>query len=124
MTTMVAVSAACTVAVWVAANVSTVLAKPMPPARQCLAGRHDNLQVAELVVYGDELLVTFASGPTAELTARTWWTANDPSSRHRLERWRHEATRLQAYLSTDGAIMLADRRWGGNVACEPAMALT
>jgi len=45
----------------------------------------------------------------------------DASARTRLERWLDEATALRADRSADGALMLADPRWGDNVACEPAM---
>ena len=38
----------------------------------------------------------------------------------RVRRWRDEGTLLRAYLSHDGAIMLADPLLGGNAACEPA----
>jgi hypothetical protein len=124
MITILEVAAAFVVAAWVGARVLTELPEPAPPARQYLAGRCDNLQIADVFVCEDELLVTFDTDRTNELTARTWWAANDATSRRRLERWRKEETRLQAYLSTDGGIVLADRRWGGNVACERAMALT
>jgi hypothetical protein len=39
-------------------------------------------------------------------------------------RWRDEATILRAYLSHDGALMLADPMLGGNAACEPATTVT
>ena len=42
----------------------------------------------------------------------------------RVRRWRDEATLLRAYLSHDGAIMLADPALGGNAACEPATTVT
>ena len=37
----------------------------------------------------------------------------------RVRRWRDESTPLRAYLSCDGAIMLADPALGGNAPCEP-----
>jgi len=37
----------------------------------------------------------------------------------RVRRWRDESTPLRAYLSHDGAIMLADPALGGNAPSEP-----
>jgi hypothetical protein len=42
----------------------------------------------------------------------------------RVRRWRDEGTLLRAYLSHDGAIMLADPMLGGNAAREPATNVT
>jgi hypothetical protein len=42
----------------------------------------------------------------------------------RVRRWRDEGTLLRAYLSDDGALMLADSALGGNAACEPAITAT
>jgi hypothetical protein len=42
----------------------------------------------------------------------------------RVRRWREEGTLLRAYLSEDGALMLADPVLGGNAACEPATSAT
>jgi hypothetical protein len=42
----------------------------------------------------------------------------------RVRRWRDEGTVLRAYLSEDGALMLADPALGGNAACEPAITAT
>ncbi len=118
----VAVAAAFICAVWAACRVLTARLEGAPPIRQYLAGRRDDLQIADSVVYQDDLLVIFAADPTIGLTANTWWVANEPTSHHRLEPWRDGSTVLRAYLSADGGTMLADPIWGGNVACEPAMA--
>lgn len=123
MTVPFVVVAACVFAFSAVGRVLTMVAVRTPAGRQYLAGRRDNLRVADFVVYGDELVVMFADDRNVGLSAHTWWTANEPSSRHRLERWRGESTWLRAYLSADGGIMLADPWWGGNVACEPALAL-
>ena len=42
----------------------------------------------------------------------------------RVRRWRDEGTLLRAYLSHDGAVILADPVLGGNAACEPATTAT
>jgi len=42
----------------------------------------------------------------------------------RVRRWRDESTPLRAYLSYDGAIMLADPALGGNAPCEPPITET
>lgn len=42
----------------------------------------------------------------------------------RVRRWRDEGVLLRAYLSHDGALMLADPMLGGNAACEPATTVT
>ena len=42
----------------------------------------------------------------------------------RVRRWREEGTLLRAYLSHDGALMLADPVLSGNAACEPATTAT
>lgn len=58
------------------------------------------------------------SGPLAKAFRVT---ASECSLR-RVRRWREEGTPLRAYLSDDGALMLADPVLGGNAACEPATA--
>jgi hypothetical protein len=42
----------------------------------------------------------------------------------RVRRWHDESTPLRAYLSYDGAIMLADPALGGNAPCEPPITET
>jgi hypothetical protein len=121
---ILALGGLCVVAVWASKRVLGALAEPLPPTRHYLAGRHANLQMEDLIVYDDEVLLTFVNDRSIELTTHTWCAAREPSSQHRLERWREDRTSLHAYVSSDGAIMLADHRWGGNVACEPAVALT
>jgi hypothetical protein len=113
--------------VWTAGRALTALAARNPSAscgtRQYLAGRVDQLRIAAVVAYEDELLVTLTADAQTELAARAWRVAADVSARTRLERWLDDAAPLRAYRSADGAIMLADPVLGGNVACEPALAV-
>lgn len=87
-----------------------------------MAGRHDRLQVDDLVAHDDDLLVTFAVNEGPGLTTRTWRSANGAGAQRRLGPWRHGRTVLRTHLRSDGAVMLADRCRGPNVAFEPAMA--
>ncbi|MHB2023777.1 MAG: hypothetical protein ACYCO3_10675 [Mycobacteriales bacterium] len=121
----VIVTMAFALVVWAAGRALTALAARNPSCRtrQYLAGRVDRLRIAAVVAYEDELLVTLAADVHPELAARAWRVAADASARTRLERWLDDATPLRAYRSADGAIMLADPVWGGNVACEPALAV-
>jgi hypothetical protein len=98
--------------------------------RHYLAGRLDAVQITALIDGGDELLVSLTipttdahpatSGPLAQVFRVT---ANE-CSLPRVRRWRDEGTLLRAYLSEDGALMLADPALGGNAACEPATTAT
>jgi hypothetical protein len=98
--------------------------------RHYLAGRLDAVQITALIDGGDELLVTLTtqttgahpaiSGPLAEVFRVTASECSLP----RVRRWRDEGTLLRAYLSEDGALMLADPALGGNAACEPATIAT
>ena len=72
---------------------------------------------------GTSSSVGFAADFPTELAARAWRVVADDSARTRPERWLEDATAPQAYRSADGAIMMADRVWGGNVECEPAVAV-
>ena len=94
--------------------------------RQYLAGRLDGLQITALIDGGDELLVGLgtqdadASQATRDLLANVFRVTASECSLPRVRRWRDEGTLLLAYLSHDGAVMLADPALGGNAACEPA----
>jgi hypothetical protein len=95
--------------------------------RQFLAGRLDAVRIAALVDGQDELLISFtiqASGITDGPLAKVFRVTASECSLTRVRRWRDEGTPLRAYLSDDGAIMLADPVLGGNAACEPAIADT
>lgn len=84
-------------------------------SRQYLAGRLDGVRIASLVECDDELLVSLtAPAGVFRITASACSLA-------RVKRWRDESTPLRAYLSRDGAIMLAEPVLGGNAACEPSM---
>lgn len=95
--------------------------------RQYLAGRLQGVQISALVDGGDELLISLSTPATGtasramgELSKVFRVTARE-CSLTRVRRWRDEGTVLRAYLSKDGAIMLADPMLGGNAACEPAI---
>jgi hypothetical protein len=98
--------------------------------RQYLAGKLDALQITALIDGGDELLVGLstkdadATQATSDLLANVFRVSASECSLPRVRRWRDEGTLLRAYLSHDGAIMLADPVLGGNAACEPATAAT
>jgi hypothetical protein len=95
-----------------------------------LAGRLYGVRITALIDGGDELLVSLtapaaavplaASGPLDKVFRVT----ASECSLARVRRWRDEGTLLRAYLSHDGAIMLADPMLGGNAACEPATTAT
>jgi hypothetical protein len=97
--------------------------------RQYLAGRLDGLQIT-LIDGGDELLVglsiqaTDTTQATGDLLANVFRVTANECSLPRVRRWRDEGTLLLAYLSHDGAIMLADPALGANAACEPATTAT
>ncbi len=86
------------------------------------------MQISALVDGDDELLISLST-PVAgiapaspELAPVLRVTARD-CSLTRVRRWCDEGTVLRAYLSKDGAVMLADPVLGGNAACEPAAAV-
>jgi hypothetical protein len=95
-----------------------------------LAGRLYGVRITTLIDGGDELLVSLTtqttdtqpaiSGPLAQVFRVTASECSLP----RVRRWRDEGTLLRAYLSHDGALMLADPALGGNAACEPATTAT
>ena len=111
---------------WAIGRAVTAAGNRIPPAqsrsRHYLAGRLDGVQITTLIDYGDELLVSLATHATPlagvfRITARTCSLA-------RVRRWHDESTPLRAYLSHDGAIMLADPALGGNAPCEPPVTET
>jgi hypothetical protein len=97
------------------------------PSRQYLAGRLYGVQISALVDTGDELLVSLSAPATGTARAsgdpltQVFRVTASQCSLGRVRRWRDEGTLLRAYLSNDGAIMLADPVLGGNAACEPCM---
>jgi hypothetical protein len=103
------------------------LATRTPPALAgtglYLADRVDRVRFTAVLAYRDEFLVGLAADFPTELGPRAWRVAACPRARGRLEGWLQDATALLAYRSADGAITPADRLWGGNVECEPGMAV-
>jgi hypothetical protein len=123
-----AIAAAFPLLLWAIGRAVTAMGKRAPCGRgrkQYLAGRLYGVRITALIDGGDELLVSLvtttagcqaASRPldsVFRVTARQCSLA-------RVRRWRDEGTLLHAYLSHDGALMLADPALGGNAACEPA----
>jgi hypothetical protein len=98
--------------------------------RQYLAGRLDRVQITTLIDGGDELLVSLTTQITDEPRAvsrplaKVFRVTASECSLPRVRRWRDEGTVLRAYLTDDGALMLADPVLGGNAACEPATKAT
>ena len=82
-----------------------------------LAGRLDGVQITTIIDYDEELLVSLAT-PDAPL-AGVFRIMARTCSLARVRRWHAESTPLRAYLSHDGAIVLADPALGGNAPCEP-----
>ena len=97
--------------------------------RQYLAGRLDGVRIIALVDGEDDILISLAARAgdaprvSGDPLAGVFRVTARECSLARVRRWRDEATTLRAYLSTDGAIMLADRVLGGNAACEPPAAV-
>jgi hypothetical protein len=122
----VATAVAFRLLLWAIGRLVTATAERAPYSRdrkQYLAGRLDGVQITTLVDGGDELLVGLTAPPTAQAVRRldeVFRVTADECSLSRVRRWRDEATVLRAYLSDDGAVMLADPALGGNAACEPA----
>jgi hypothetical protein len=130
---VVLAAAAFPLLLWTIGRIVTVMGEHAPYSRgrtQYLAGRLDGVRITALIDGGDELLVNLttpttdepldASGPLAQVFRVT----ASECSLDRVRRWRDEATPLRAYLSHDGALMLADPTLGGNAACEPATTAT
>ena len=110
--------------VWAMGRVLTALVARTPrgPAsvRLYLADRVDHLPNTSVLAYEDELLVSLAADLPTGRARRVVAGAN---ARTGLERRLEDVASLRAYCSADGAIMLAALVWGGNIACEPAMAV-
>jgi hypothetical protein len=70
----------------------------------------------------DTVRLVLPAGPDVIATVGALCAAETALTRVR--RWRNEGTPLCAYLSEDGAVMLADPVLGGNAACEPPVAVT
>jgi hypothetical protein len=85
------------------------------------------MRIITLVDGGDELLISSSTPDTGTTRATTdplapvFRVAATQCSLTRVRRWHDERTVLRAYLSNDGAIMLADPMLGGNAACEPSI---
>jgi len=114
---------------WAIGRAVTAVAARVPSAhdepRQYLAGRLDGVRVTTVVALDggpldDELLVGL-TGPEAGPLAGVFRVSARSCSLARVMRWRAEGTPLRAYLSQDGALMLADPLLGGNAPCEPAL---
>jgi hypothetical protein len=100
------------------------VAHGLGPPRQYLAGRLPEVQISALVDGGDELLIglsTAAAGAMSDPLSPVFRVTARQCPLARVRRWRNEGTVLRAYLSYDGAVMLADPTLGGNAACEPAI---
>ena len=130
---VVLAAAAFPLLLWAIGRVVTVMGEHAPYSRgrshNYLAGRLDGVRITALIDGGDELLVNLtpaadepltASGPLAQVFRVT----ASECSLDRARRWRDESTPLRAYVSDDGALMLADPLLGGNAACEPATTVT
>jgi hypothetical protein len=118
---------------WAIGRAVTVMGEHAPDSRGrshlYLAGRLDGVRITALIDGGDELLVnltpaTDESQAASRSLAQVFRVTASECSLDRVRRWRDEATPLGAYLSDDGALMLADPVLGGNAACEPATTVT
>ena len=130
----VVAAAAFPLLLWAIGRAVTAMGEHAPYSRErtrhYLAGRLYGVRITTLIDGGDELLVSLttqttdahpaASGPLVKVFRVTASECSLP----RVRRWRDEGTLLRAYLSHDGAIMLADPVLGGNAACEPATTVT
>jgi hypothetical protein len=130
---IVLAAAAFPVLLWAIGRMVTAMGERAPYScgqKQYLAGRLDGVRITALVDGGDELLVNLTAPATnaplagAGPLAQVFRVTASECSLARVRRWRDEATILRAYLSHDGALMLADPMLGGNTACEPATTVT
>jgi len=130
---VVAAAVAFPLLLWAIGRAVTATAERAPYSRdrkQYLAGRLDGVRITTLLDGGDELLVGLTAPATDESQVvsrrldEVFRVTADECSLARVRRWQDEATVLRAYLSDDGAIMLADPVLGGNAACEPATTVT
>lgn len=106
---------------WAIGRVVTAAGNRIAPAqgrsRHYLAGRLGDVRIATIVDYDGELLVSLATQDAP--LAGVFRIPASTCSLARVRRWHDERTPLRAYLSRDGAIMLADPALGGNAPCEP-----
>ena len=119
---------------WAIGRTVTAIASQAPPARgrphQYLAGRLDGVQITTVVAGQDELLITLTTQATSNAQdtrdplAGVFHVTATTCALARVRRWHDENTPLRAYLSHDGAIMLADPALGGNAPCEPPTTIT
>jgi hypothetical protein len=85
------------------------------------------VRIVTLLDSEDELLVSLAARAAntprvnGDPLAAVFRVTASECSLARVRRWRNEGTWLRAYLSKDGAVMLADPVLGGNAACEPSV---
>jgi hypothetical protein len=127
---VVLAAAAFPLLLWTIGRAVTAMGKRAPCSRgrkQYLAGRLYAVEITALIDGGDELLVSLAttttdeSQPTRRALDKVFRVTARECSLARVRRWRDEGTLLCAYVSHDGALMLADPALGGNAACEPAI---
>lgn len=119
---------------WAIGRIVTATGERVPysggRSRQHLAGRLSAVKITALIDGGGELLVSLAAQTTdappaaGGPLAKVFRVTASECSLARVRRWRDEGTLLRAYLSHDGALMLADPVLGGNAACEPAATVT
>ena len=139
MTTTTAIAVALTavgfpVLLWAIGRAVTALGARAPVARgerrHYLAGLLHGVQITSVIDGQDELLVSLATQTTHNTSASGGQLAGvfrisaRECSLARVKRWQQEGTALRAYLSYDGAIMLADPALGGNAPCEPPITIT
>ena len=128
----VAAAAAFPLLLWAIGRTVTAMGEHASYSRshQYLAGRLDGVRITALIDGGDELLVSLVTQTTGALPvtggplAKVFRVTASECSLARVRRWRDEGVLLRAYLSHDGALMLADPMLGGNAACEPATTVT
>jgi hypothetical protein len=128
----VAAAAAFALLLWAIGRAVTAMGEraPYSRSRHYLAGRLYGVRITEPINGGDELLVSLTIPTTDESPAasglldKVFRVTASECSLARVQRWRDESTVLRAYLSDDGALMLADPMLGGNAACEPATTVT
>jgi len=107
---------------WAIGRAVTAAGNRIPAAqrqdRHYLAGRLDRVQIAGILDYDGELLISLTT-PDAPL-AGAFCITPSACSLTRVRRWHAENTPLRAYLSHDGAIMPADPVLGGNAPLQAA----
>lgn len=131
---VVVTAAAFPLLLWAIGRMVTAMGERAPHSRgrshHYLAGRLYGVRITALIDGGDELLVSLTTQTSDESQAvstpldKVFRITASECSLTRVRRWRDEGTLLRAYLSHDGAIMLADPALGGNAACEPATTVT